>query len=325
MHPSHWIRWLQTCKTVQVFHHAQMLPEVTLQDGARLFVAAHHLLNPPAPMSGTHRYTFYGLAWLRGGAATFVCDAERFEVAGGSLICMAPGQVNLWERSEQGAHLTLLGFIPEIFTGGALDVRLVTDLAFFKPDGSTVILAPPDTGAALNTLFEQVWQRYTQSAAHDPQRNWLTLPRQREGLLLGYLHAILAEATALHSVSAEPLTLTQSADFRLTRLFRMHAVANALERHPVKFYADLLHVTPDHLTRVIGRVSGKPPSAWLQERVLVEAVRLLTFTRRPIERIAEQLHFPSATQFSQWFRSRNGQTPSQIRNGVERKSDFQQL
>ncbi len=304
------------------------IPEVTLQDGARLFVAAYPIAD--SPIRGAHRYTFYGLSWLRGGAATLNCDGKRLEIAPGSLVCTAPGQVTWWERPEPDTHITLLGFIPEVFTGGALDVRLVTDLPCFTPDGSTVISATPEVGTALDTLFQQVWERYTQSAAHDPNRSWLSLPRGREGLLLAYLHAILAEAATLEMDASVPLlTQTQNADLRLSRLFRLHIAESALQRHPVSYYAELLNITADHLARVVRRATGKTPEAWLQERVLLEAKRLLTFTSQPVERIAEELNFPTATQFSQWFRTRSGQTPRDFRQGAgrvsERTSDFRQL
>jgi len=286
------------------------LPEVTLQNGARLFVASYELLEPP--MAGPHRYGFYSLSWLSRGAARLNCDAESFEIMPGSLICMTPGQVHWWQHPEPDAHITLLGFIPEIFIGGALDVHLITDLPFFQPAGSPVFRASLEVAAALDQLFEQVWRRYTQSAADDPNRSWLTLPRGREGLLLAYLHAILAEAASVGLDSASG-TLASTADVRLTRLFRLHAALSALERHPVTYYASLLNVTADHLTRVVRRATGKSPSHWLQERLLLEATRLLTFTNAPVERISEALNFPTATQFSQWFRTQSGQTPRAIR------------
>lgn len=299
---------------------ATILPEVTLQDGARLFVAADRLLTLAA--AAPRRYMFYTLAWLSGGGAAFVCDGERFEVAPGSLICMAPAQVHWWEAPDPQVQLTLLGFLPEIFTGGVLDVRLITDLPLFKPDGTTVAAAHGEGRAALEHLFGQAWTRYEQSANPGPTQTWRILPRQRESLMLAYLHAILAEAALLEvGAAAVPLTLAQSADLRLTRLFRIHVVAGPLSRRPVTHYAELLHVTPDHLARVVRRVTGKTPSAWLHDRLLIEAVRLLTFTNQPTEQIAEALQFPTATQFSQWFRSRSGQTPRQVRQGQTYSTD----
>ena len=293
------------------------LPEVTLLEGARLFVAAFPLRDLQS--AELRRFTFYSLMWLSGGAATFVCDTERFDVAADSLLCTAPGQVHWWEQAAAGAQLTLLGFVPEIFTGGVLDVRLITDLPLFEPGGTTLLPTAGTAGAALADLFALVWQRYTQLAEADPARTWRVLPRQREGVLLAYLHAILAEAATLDLAEAPPPT--QRAEVRLARLFRLHAVMGALQRQPVSHYAELLHVTPDHLTRVVRRVTGKAPSAWLHERLLLEAKRRLTFTSQPVELSAHALLFPTATQFSKWVRTHTGQTPREIRQGL--RSDIE--
>ena len=308
-----------------MFRDPPVLPHLPIHDGARLFVVTYPLQDPP--VSGLFRSTFYGLAWLSGGAATFVCDTEKFAVKAGSLVWTIPGQVYWWEQPEPGAHLTLIGFLPELLTGGALNVHLIPDLPFLQPDGPTVIPVSGEAGEVLSTLFQQIWHRYAQVAEHHPANVWLTLPRQREALMLAYLHGILAEvATLTTGVLPTPLTQAQSADLRLTQLFRTHAATGARERRPVRHYAELLHVTPGHLTRVVGRVMGKTPSAWLQEQLLLDAKRLLAFTDRSVERIAEDLHFPSATQFSQWFRGQSGQTPRQVRQGSRESTfDFQQF
>ncbi len=289
------------------------LPEITLREGARLFVAAPHLHQPP--LSEPHRSTFYSLGWLSGGRASLICDTERFEVTPPALICLAPGMVSWWEEPHPSAHLTLLGFEAELFTGGALDVQLLTDLPLFQPGATTLVHAPGEAGRPLATLFGQMWRRYTELAACGPTQTWQILPRQQEGLLLAYLHAILAEAATLDLGTPDSaLNPAQSADLRLARLFRLYMMEAAFRR-PVTQYAARLHVTPDHLTRVVGRVTGKSPSAWLQERLVLEAKRRLTLTSAPIEQIAEALEFANASQFSQWVRSRTGQTPSQIRKG----------
>jgi AraC family transcriptional regulator, transcriptional activator of pobA len=323
------------------------IPEVSLKDGARMFMASHSLAE--LPQTGAHRYAFYALAWLSGGPAVLMCDTVRFEVPAGSLVFITPGQVHWWEaaaheesqaaRQQTQPHLSLLGFLPEVFTGRLLDVRLITELPFFRVDGTTVLTAPDGLREALGGLFRQAAQRYQHLATGEADKDFLTLPRQAEGLLLAYLHAILAEAAtaepasvhsdAAHSDSAHPegvsLTLAHSADVRLARLFRLHAEGNVDRRHPVGHYAELLNVTPDHLTRAVRRVTGKTPIVWLQERLLLEARRLLTFTDQPIECIAENLNFPTPTQFSQWFRSRSGQTPRDVRRTRTATSDFQQF
>lgn len=295
------------------------IPELRLQGGARLFMAAHSMQD--MPQRGAHRYAFYALAWLSGGAASFVCDGQHYAVPSGSLVFMAPGQVHWWADTEPQAHLTLLGFVPEVFLGGLLDSRLMTDLPFFSDDQATVLCAPPDLQEALDLLFSQAARRYQGVAREVQNKTFLSLPRQAEGLLLAYLHAILAEAATHHATGAAPSLAEPQADWRLVRLFRLYMASSGRERHPVGHYAALLHVSADHLTRVVRRVTGKPPSEWLQVRLLAEAKRHLSFTDEPIERIAERLNFPTATQFSQWFRGQTGQTPRQFRQSVRQLQD----
>ncbi len=277
-----------------------------------MFIASHPL--GELPQLGAHRYSFYTLAWLSGADAVFFCDSMRFEVSAGSLVFITPGQVHWWESALSRANISLLGFLPEVFTGKLLDIGLITELPFFRVDGITVLPVPSDVQVIFDGLFKQAAKRYSQMATQDQNKTFLTLPRRAEGLLLAYLHTILAEAATIElSSDAITLSLAQSADVRLARLFRLHAETLVTMRHPVAYYANLLHVTPDHLTRVVRRVIGKPPSSWLQERLLLEARRLLTFTDQPIEHIAETLNFPTPTQFSQWFRTQAGQTPRDVR------------
>lgn len=78
-------------------------------------------------------------------------------------------------------------------------------------------------------------------------------------------------------------------------------------------YASALNVTPTHLTRVCRQTAGRSASAFLQDRLLFEARKLLLETRLPVRRVSETLGYTSAAYFSRVFQSRTGQTPSDFR------------
>lgn len=78
-------------------------------------------------------------------------------------------------------------------------------------------------------------------------------------------------------------------------------------------YADLLDITPTHLTRVCRDTCGVTASTLLQERVIAEARRLLEDTDRPVREIAQALGFKSAAYFTRAFGNRVGSTPTAIR------------
>lgn len=81
----------------------------------------------------------------------------------------------------------------------------------------------------------------------------------------------------------------------------------------VSEYADMLDITPTHLTRVCRETCGVTASTILQERVISEARRLLEDTDRPVRDIAQALGFTSAAYFTRAFGNRVGATPTAIR------------
>lgn len=78
-------------------------------------------------------------------------------------------------------------------------------------------------------------------------------------------------------------------------------------------YAEVLGVTPTHLTRVCRAACGKGAHQILEDRILFEARRLLTETRLPIKDVAEMLGFNSAGYFTRAFQKNEGLTPSAFR------------
>jgi AraC-like DNA-binding protein len=76
-----------------------------------------------------------------------------------------------------------------------------------------------------------------------------------------------------------------------------------------------LGVTPTHLTRVCKHSCGKSALTILNQRIHLEACRLLRETRKPIKDIAAGLGFNSAAYFTRAFQASAGMTPSDFRRG----------
>ena len=80
--------------------------------------------------------------------------------------------------------------------------------------------------------------------------------------------------------------------------------------HAVGFYVDLLNTTPHLLDKACRQVFGQPVKAFILERRLLEAKRLLMFTIRPVEDIAAETGFRDPAYFSRFFRKRVGEAPA---------------
>ena len=78
-------------------------------------------------------------------------------------------------------------------------------------------------------------------------------------------------------------------------------------------FAAALGVTPTHLTRCCNIACGRPASSLLQDRRIFEARKLLSETRIPVGRIAEQLGYNSPAYFTRAFQHLTGKSPSAFR------------
>ena len=87
-----------------------------------------------------------------------------------------------------------------------------------------------------------------------------------------------------------------------------------IEKRTVQEYADLLSITPNHLSQTIKTLSGKNALSFISERLLKEAQSLLQYTEFTISEIAYQLGFSDPANFGKFFKKETGMPPSKFRN-----------
>lgn len=100
------------------------------------------------------------------------------------------------------------------------------------------------------------------------------------------------------------------------RLVQRYAVL--VEQHfregwSVARYAASLGATPPTLTRACRTVTGKAPGEIALDRVLLEAMRALTYTGASVSQIALDLGFADPAYFARFFKARTGMTASAFR------------
>ncbi len=93
---------------------------------------------------------------------------------------------------------------------------------------------------------------------------------------------------------------------------------NLLEIHfkkekGISFYADKLFVSAKVLTNTTQLMLGKTPKQLIDERVLLEAKRLLVHSNNSVKTIGFNLGFDEPTNFNKFFKKHSGQTPAAFR------------
>lgn len=102
-------------------------------------------------------------------------------------------------------------------------------------------------------------------------------------------------------------------DLEYITAFKQLLETNLTKRLSVVDYAEILNITERKLQRVTFNVLGKSPKVIIDERLILEAKRLLVLKSDQIRQISDQLGFSEVTNFVKFFKKTVGLTPSVFR------------
>jgi len=86
---------------------------------------------------------------------------------------------------------------------------------------------------------------------------------------------------------------------------QVHAV-----RPQTESYANLLFKSPKTLSNLFPKFTDKTPLMVINERIVLEAKRLLLYSTKSNDEIAMELGYSDGSHFSKFFKKHEGQSPS---------------
>ncbi|MBB2501781.1 helix-turn-helix domain-containing protein [Amycolatopsis echigonensis] len=232
---------------------------------------------------GTQRADFHVLAVVDAGHGSVTVDFLRHPLQKRSAVWIAPGAVHRWDDIADVAGQVVL-FVPtapvttatrELVASPAREVRWTI------PDADW-----PFVDAARNHLLLE--------ASAPPGDVSAELPEILLSALIARLRPRHAEAPSVNPVFP---------------LFQASVDAHFREHHDAGYYARTLGYAPRTLTRAVQRATGRTAKAYLVDRIVLEAKRLLAHDRLTAAACATALGFPDASNFSVFFRKATGMPP----------------
>lgn len=97
------------------------------------------------------------------------------------------------------------------------------------------------------------------------------------------------------------------------RKFNLLVETNYKQKHKVTDYADLMNMSSKSLSNLFARYYNKPPLKVINERLVLEGKRLLTFSDKNINEISFLLGFEEASHFSTFFKKNVGFSPKKYK------------
>jgi len=222
-----------------------------------------------------------------------------------------------------------------LFMSGEADVHL--DLEQYHFERGTVILTMPDVileferigrdvevcGIAMKEAVQVAERIVTKVSAKDSELllrmmyllwDMAALSPYRREAVLQMVRVMVADVQYIKQASDS--TVNKTAVSRHQELFQQFKtlVSHHCERERnIPYYADLLRITPHHLSAVISRASGRSAMYWINRAVVLRAKVLLRTSGLLTYEIAERLHFANPPAFNNFFKRETGLTPNEYR------------
>ena len=241
-----------------------------------------------------HKHDFYLIFFVEHGTGVHEIDFNRVGVQPCQIHFLRPQQVHYWKLSEETIGHQLM------FSTGAIQLMShLSSLPFFQLDVPAVLEVDPTAYHVIQLELIKLQQLLPNDS-----------PVGKELSILQFF--LLLKTIQLHYVKAFPSVEMQTKDLKI------QAFKTLLEQHfktqnQVSFYADKLNITPNYLNIRAKKVMGVSASHSIQQRIILEAERLLITTDRSIKEIAYELGFQDTGYFTHYFKKWQHKTPGEFR------------
>ncbi|UOQ64640.1 helix-turn-helix domain-containing protein [Hymenobacter volaticus] len=110
----------------------------------------------------------------------------------------------------------------------------------------------------------------------------------------------------------------QSTALTITNRFKQLVATSLKSNYSISDYANLLHISPNHLTKSVRSITGKSPTKWLEETIVLEAKALLFQSTLSVAEIASEVGVTDPSYFSRLFKKHAGVSPLVFRRMIEK-------
>ncbi|MBK0378309.1 helix-turn-helix domain-containing protein [Mucilaginibacter segetis] len=129
-------------------------------------------------------------------------------------------------------------------------------------------------------------------------------------MLLKRLIIIITRLARVHNVPKEKLPDDK---LQVIRKFNILVENHYRTQHSVGFYAGELNKSPKTIANLFSLYNNKSPLQIIQERLVLEAKRLLYYTDKSVKEICYDLGFEDAAYFSNFFKKHTSTSPVEFR------------
>lgn len=247
------------------------------------------------------RATTHTLIYLTEGFANMSIGSENYTIYKDECLIVPAGQVFSFGNPDVNKGF-LCNFHDDFIIGKFGKNEMLKDFEFLNVWGNPRVSLGTEASAYVLMLLARIFQSYSDSGLKNIK------------ILQSYFIALLCEIERVYQPVSNSLQFKSVA---LTNQFKALLFTHIRSKHRVTDYATLLNISPNHLNKTVKQITGKSPTRWIDETLLLEAKVLLHQTDMSITAVAAALGIFDASYFSRLFKKYEGTPPLAFRQMIE--------
>lgn len=248
------------------------------------------------------RSTINSCLYLTEGKASMKIGSELYTIHASEMLFVPAGQVFSFPEDDINKGY-ICGFHGDFLVGKILKNNLLNEFDFLRVWGNPAIRPDPDSAGFIRALIARLLRDYEQNGL------------QNLDLLQSYLITLLCEVNRIYQPASGP---GPAAGVALVNRFRELLFSLIRTKQRVTDYAALLNITPNHLNKTVKALTGKSPTQWIDEAILLESKVLLSQTDLSVSEIALEVGVDDPSYFTRLFRKYENLTPTEFRRMIEK-------
>lgn len=250
--------------------------------------------------TSSFRTGFYHIIWFKKGSPSLVIDFNPVQIKPNSIIFLPKDTVQRFDEKSPFEGKAIL-FTESFFCKSHNDVKFLRNSILFND---------------LFSVAKIQFQKSTDIFDNLLQLMELEFGTEREiyqsDILKNLLHnfLIISERERRKQNFTE---IKRGAQLDYVLHFKDLLEANYRKLRQVGNYAEKMSVSQKQLNKATSNILGKSPKKMIDDRVILEAKRLLVHTNMSIKSIGFDLGFDEPTNFAKYFRKQTNSTPIEFR------------
>lgn len=265
-------------------------------------VDINEIFNSGKPLEKPHTHSFYQIVWYKEGSGSHFVDHKNEEIRPGRVFLISPGQIHNVGETIGGS-----GYVIH-FNESFLSTENNNEEMVMKYNAFNTYDQPPYFDVDKKTS-ERLQRIVDGMIAQEELENTFGHTNYLSYLVKMFLITLIREGVR---GNGDKLYTGNAASLNYIK-FRRELEKNFRKVHTVKEYADLIGLSTKTLSNSVQQITDKNPLYIINERLTIEAKRMLLHSPLMIKEIANDLGFEDVSYFVKFFKRQTNILPSDFR------------